>query len=296
MPEVRAHARAYAAGTCWGGSPGTRVSIDRFSRGRRSGLQLPADYCINNQHLFIQPGQSRPCRESLMNIDDVLMQRTDVWRGGSTSPSAGLASGYPALDQLLNGGWPQGALVEILSAQRGIGELQLLLPLLARITREPRWLALVTPPYLPYAPALVQAGVQLAHVLLIRPREHADSLWAVEQTLRSGHCGAVLAWLPRADGKQLRRLQLAAETGASTGFLFRNSSAAQASSPAAVRLQLRAVSAADAHLHIQVLKRRNGWPVGPLALQIGPLAKSQIERPDKARSPMNGCGRRGVFP
>jgi cell division inhibitor SulA len=203
-----------------------------------------------------------------MNLDD-LLQRADVWRGGTAPPPSGLASGYPALDALLSGGWPQGALVEILSAQRGIGELRLLLPTLVRVTQGQRWLAFVAPPYLPYAPALARAGVQLAHVLQIHPRSRADALWAVEQTLRSGTCGVVCAWLQQADGKSLRRLQLAAEAGDSLGFLFRDAAAAHAASPAAVRVQLSSAPEGSDHLIVNILKRRGGWPTGPVAVEIG---------------------------
>ena len=51
----------------------------------------------------------------------------------------------------------------------------------------------------------------------------ADVLWALEQSLKSGHVGAVLAWLPvnlRADA--LRRLQLAAQAHDGPVFLFRD--------------------------------------------------------------------------
>lgn len=203
-----------------------------------------------------------------MNLEEAL-QRAEIWRGGSVPPPSGLASGYPELDSLLNGGWPRGGLVEILSGQHGIGELRLLLPTLACISQEQRWLALVAPPYLPYAPALAQAGVQLRYLMQIHPRDRADVLWAVEQALRSGSCGAVLTWLSQLDGKQLRRLQLAAEAGNSTGFLFRGISALHTSSPAAVRLRLSAVTGhAGTRLNIYVLKRRGGWPTGPLTLAV----------------------------
>ena len=214
-----------------------------------------------------------------MNLDD-LMQRADVWRGGRASPLSGLASGYPALDAALNGGWPQGSLIEILIDRAGIGELRLLLPTLARLTHEERWVTFVAPPYIPYAPALKRGGVNLDHVLLVHPRERTDALWAVEQTLRSGTCGAVLAWLNDADSQSLRRLQLAAEAGNSLGILFRRANAAEHSSPAAVRLKLMPAHDAARRLSIEVLKRRGGWPTGPVALEVNhALARSLFPQP-----------------
>lgn len=200
-----------------------------------------------------------------MNLDD-LTQRADIWRGGDAPPPSGLASGYAALDALLNGGWPQGALVEVLSDYRGIGELRLLLPALAALTQEERWLVFIAPPYQPYAPALARAGVQLNRVLQIQPGNRADTFWALEQTLRSGSCGAVLAWLPQADARRLRRLQLAAEAGDSLGFLFRKPSVCREGLPAAVRLRL---APATGGLSVEVLKRRGGWPTGPIDLEVG---------------------------
>jgi len=213
-----------------------------------------------------------------MNLDDV-MQRADVWRGGSAPPASGIATGYLELDGLLNGGWPQGALTEILIDRAGIGELQLLLPTLAQLTQGQRWLAFVAPPYIPYAPALRRGGVNLDHVLIIRPRAQTDALWAIEQTLRAGTCGAVLAWLNDADHQSLRRLQLAAEAGRCSGFLFRRASVSAYNSPAAVRLQLEPARDAARRLNVQILKRRGGWPLGPIALEVNhALARPALPR------------------
>ena len=52
-------------------------------------------------------------------------------------------------------------------------------------------------------------------MLVIRPRAGLDMLWAMEQALRSGACGAVLGWTGAADDQALRRLKLAAEEGRS---------------------------------------------------------------------------------
>jgi hypothetical protein len=54
---------------------------------------------------------------------------------------------------------------------------------------------------------------------------------------------------------ELRRLQLAAETGQALGFLYRPSSALRNSSPAAVRLSLQAAAAG---LRIELIKARGG--------------------------------------
>jgi protein ImuA len=195
---------------------------------------------------------------------DTLLRRTDIWRGRSP-PSAGsadLPTGHPALDECLGGGWPRGALVELLTDLHGIGEVSLLLPSLAVLTAAGRHIALVAPPHIPYAPALDRAGVRLERLLVIGTRDDAETLWALEQALGSGACGAALAWPGRANTRALRRLQLAAERGCATGFLYRQARQAKQSSPAAVRLRL---SPTEAGLTVQVLKRRRGWG-GPVVV------------------------------
>jgi hypothetical protein len=136
----------------------------------------------------------------------------------------------------------------------GIGELRLLMPTSARITRTEH-VALISPPYTPFAPALAQHGVQLERLLVIRAQTPADILWAFEQTLRCKSFGAVLAWHPLLKDREIRRLQLAAEASRSIGFLYRPPAAALEFSPAAVRLKLHA---SENGLSIDILKCRGG--------------------------------------
>jgi cell division inhibitor SulA/protein ImuA len=223
-----------------------------------------------------------------MNLSD-LLQRADIWRGGAAPPVESLPSGFAALDALLpGGGLPRGALTEILIAHEGIGELSLLLPLLARAARDERWLVFVAPPYIPYAPALARAGVDLARVLVVHPRA-ADGLWAVEQALRAGTASVVLAWLAHAEPRALRRLQLAAEAGGSLGILFRATCRGEDNSPAALRLKLEPASPGGACVAVHILKRRGGWPAGPVTVELD----HAVARPQSARAPARGLHARG---
>lgn len=199
-----------------------------------------------------------------MNLRQVL-QRPDVWRGSHAPSAQTVSSGYPALDRLLSGGgWPRGALTEVLLPREGIGELRLLLPALARLSHGDRWIAFIAPPYIPFAPALAAAGVELSRLLLVHPRTRADYLWAVESSLRAGACAAVLAWPQDVAAGHLRRWQLAAEAGGTWGVLFQRRNIE--SSPAALRLRLACAGKRAVDLHI--LKRRGGWPTGPVRLEI----------------------------
>jgi cell division inhibitor SulA/protein ImuA len=170
-------------------------------------------------------------------------------------------TGFPGLDSLLPfGGWPCGAVTEILPAREGMGELGLVMPVLARSTGEGLWVVWVAPPYLPYAPALHAAGVVLSRTLLVRPSPECsvrEGLWAAEQALASGVCGAVLTWVQSCGDRELRRLQLAAERNASLAFLFRPAEEAVKPSPAALRLRL---TPAPGGMTVDVVKCRGGWP------------------------------------
>ena len=167
------------------------------------------------------------------------------------------ASGWTELDAVLpGGGWQAGTIVELMPAAIGIGELRLLLPALARITAAGRHVTLIAPPYVPFAPALSQHGVRLDRLLVIQAQQAEDILWAAEQSLRCRSFGAVLAW-PAATirDRDVRRLQLAAEAGGSTGFLYRCVDAAREASPAALRLKLQR---AERALQVDIVKCRGG--------------------------------------
>jgi cell division inhibitor SulA/protein ImuA len=190
-----------------------------------------------------------------------LLRHPALWRGtGADAPAPeSIPTGFRALDaRLPGGGWPRDTLVELLVPAAGVGEVRLLLPALRRLTApdtEPRWVAWLAPPHLPYAPALADAGLDPSRMLVVRPREGFDRLWAMEQALRSGACAAVLGWTDEARGTALRRLKLAAEEGATPAFLLRPLARRAEPSPAALRI---ALSARDAGLDVEILKGRGG--------------------------------------
>lgn len=223
-----------------------------------------------------------------MNLADVL-QRADVWRGDRLPPMPAVPTGFAALDALLpGGGWPLAALTEIDGATEGVGELQLLLPALAQLSRGDRWLALIAPPYIPYAPALTAAGVDLSRLLLVYPRTRIDQLWAVETSLRAGACAFVLSWNLSLDNAGWRRLQLAAEAGGAGAVLFQRPAAA---STAALRLRVTP-AANGAQLQVQVVRRRGGGPVGPLVFEVDDALALSAPAAVAARGlhPRRACG------
>ncbi|HEY2346908.1 MAG TPA: translesion DNA synthesis-associated protein ImuA [Xanthomonadaceae bacterium] len=190
-------------------------------------------------------------------LQDALRDGRIFTGGRAARTHDGLASGNALLDEALPwGGFPRGALTELLVAADGLGEFSLLLPALATLARRER-LVFVAPPYVPYAPALVRAGLPLARLAWIdAPPDRA--LWTAEQCLRAGCIGAALAWSTGGDERALRRLQVAAEDGGSFGFLFRPARHAANPSPAALRLLVEADARGCARL--RVLKCRGAQP------------------------------------
>lgn len=205
----------------------------------------------------------------MKNLDH-LLHYPNPWAAPVPSgPALGVPTGFSELDALLPvGGWPQAALTELLVPNEGIGALQLLLPALARLSEQRRWIAWVAPPYVPYAPALAAAGVDPARVLLVHPRAGGDGLATIEQCLRSGTCGAVLAWPMAGDGSAVRRLQAAAAEGNTWGILFRPERLANQPSTAALRLK---VARHPNGVEVSLLRPRGGWAAGPVTLSMDRL-------------------------
>jgi protein ImuA len=188
-----------------------------------------------------------------------LLAHPSVWRGRSRAAIPTLSTGFAALDAgLPGGGWPRHGLVEILTPQPGVGELYLLLPALAALSKlsPARWCTWVSPPQEPFAPALQAHGVALDRVLIVKT--HLP-LWAHEQALKSGAAAMALAWLPRASPRAVRRLQLAAEQGRALGVLYRSQRFASEASPAMLRLLLEPqVRGGRQGARVSLIKSRGG--------------------------------------
>ena len=201
-----------------------------------------------------------------MALEEVL-RHPRVWRGQSLAGAVpAVPTGFAALDsELPGGGWPAGGVTELYAPARGIGELGVLMPTLARLTTAGKRVVWLAPPHLPYAPALAAAGVDLPHLAVVQAAGRRDALWAAEQALRAGSCHALLAWLPAATYAELRRLVVAAEEGRAMVALFRRPEAAAESSPACLRI---ALDPAGAALHARILKRRGAPAAAPIVLQV----------------------------
>lgn len=200
-----------------------------------------------------------------------LLHHPLVWRGDQLARADdAVSSGFADLDrELPGGGWPQGALTELLHDAEGIGELRLLLPALKRLAQAGEWIALIAPPHLPYAPAFAASGIDPARVVVVTATEEKHRWWAAEQVLRANRAGALLFWPRAVNEHRLRRLQLAAQEGESAAFLFAGTARVAQPSPSPLRIRL---SLTGMRLRIDVFKRRGAVMTRPLLLEVAAAA------------------------
>ena len=248
-----------------------------------------------------RPTAARACTAAPEDLHPALWLAHQLGRpSGVAGGDAALSTGHPDLDaQIPGGGWPARGLTELLLPHPGVGELRLLAPGLAELQRQQRSLMWIDPPAAPCAWALQAMGIDVRQLVLVKPRprvqalarsapqrpgqrvgqrtgpgpgpgQDSDMLWALEQALKSGHLGAVLAWLPaRLPADALRRLQLAAQAHDGPVFLFRDVDQARHPSPAPLRLRL--CSAGPDLLRVDLLKRRGPSCAEPVLLALAPV-------------------------
>lgn len=203
---------------------------------------------------------------------------SQVWRAGELGSASlhTVDTGYAALNQVLpSGGWPQGALIELLQPQAGLHEWGLLAPALAAIQQAGpgQMVVLVGAPCLPFGPALGARQLDMQRLLCVQANDGPALLWATREALQCADVASVLAWLPDARSAHLRRLQIAAHAHNKLLFVFRPLRAQQESSPAPLRLLLEgAVNEAGeaGNLLVHLLKRRGPPLAAPLLLTTRP--------------------------
>ena len=125
------------------------------------------------------------------------MNHGQLWRSKGTQRKHQLSTGFSALDACLPyGGWPSDAISEVISPQPGLGDMALVLPVLARLTQQEGVVACIAPPWLLHSPFLAAQGVNLARLLCIPEpegtrdkRQWQKRHWAAEQIVKSGRGG-----------------------------------------------------------------------------------------------------------
>ncbi|PRC93847.1 translesion DNA synthesis-associated protein ImuA [Solimicrobium silvestre] len=207
-----------------------------------------------------------------------------VWRANelAVSRTATYSTGFDEFDnELPSRGWPRSALIELLLQQPGIGEMQLLKPVLTQLSKTQK-IVLIQPPHLPQAMACKSWGIHINNLLWIKTSSATDGLWAAEQILKNGCCGAVILWQGNVRTESLRRLHLAAQSTDTWLWLMRPLAVSMDASPASLRITLRPAAGG---VSLNIVKRR-----GPSAKQnlFIPLADMPVARhySDKENAPV----------
>ncbi len=148
-------------------------------------------------------------------------------------------SGLDLLDELAPGGaFRFGAVHELLWDRRAGAAPASVALLLARAAGNGA-IAWSDPQREIYPPALAQWGIDLRRVILLRPKDSTEELWAVAECLRCGGLSATVAMIAHLNRVQARRLQLAAESGGGVGIFLRPNIAGEKDYAAATRWLVR---------------------------------------------------------
>ena len=168
------------------------------------------------------------------------LHNLNAWeRTATPATSLVMPTGVDGLDELLPcGGWPRNGLVEIIVPDDYVDFMSLLMPALARFSRQGRWLAMVTPPSQARASLFTDSRVDSLKVLQVNPHPGRSALWTAESMLQSGDCSVVLAW-PNCNTELMdKRLQNAATSGKALAILVRYEGMSTPGSVVDVRLKL----------------------------------------------------------
>lgn len=212
--------------------------------------------------------------------------RFGVRRASRQGRFATASTGWQTLDRRLpGGGYPLGAVTELLTAAIGIGELTLLAACLeARLASHiHHQIAFVSPPYRLNAPALALGSMDRGRLPVVHCHDDSERVWCVEQMARSRAFTAFVIWGDSLDTTALRRLQLAAEQAVCPVFVYRSLERATQRSPAALRL---AITCRNGHQQLQVIKCR-----GPAGAQLSGLEAARDVPWQMPAAAMNGFDR-----
>jgi|SRR5262245_11306493 len=167
------------------------------------------------------------------------------------TPLARLATGIPALDDVLEGGLPRGRMTELAGA-RSAGRTGLACRIAASATSAGETIAWVDPEDALDPEAAAAAGVTLGRTLWVRPRDVADAFRAAEILLGAGGFGLVV--LDLAGG---------AAWAARTTSWTRLARAAERTSSTLLVLDTARQAGAFAALGLELVGRRARWSGGP---------------------------------
>lgn len=188
-------------------------------------------------------------------------------RGGAGEPLARIASGLPALDALLGGGWPRGRMSELCGASSS-GRTAVALHTVATTTIRGGLVAWVDCADALSPLSLARAGAVLARVLWVRPPNLPAGLRCAELLAQSS--GFVALVLDLGDAPPRTRASLAP--------WVRLQRAAERGQTALLLLSPHAVAGSLAALRLRLQRRALRWQRGAWPLFLGWESVALLER------------------
>lgn len=266
--------------------------IQTFARGGYTGNR----HLIITEHKYTIPHMTLNARNSSV-VQQLRTRLRQMERAGTRPDGAGAlcSTGMAALDALLPAGiFRAGMLVEWIVIGEGAGAARLALPMACQSLQNGGVLVVIDERREFYSPAAVRLGLDLDRTIVVRPRNHQETIWALEQALRCPGVAATLSWIGQLPDRLFRRLQLAAEHGARLGLLMRPAEAIKTSTWADLRWLVQPVQGGEEastiqaglvqpvlndvrsrlsissgrRLRVEVLHCREGTPGGAVHLEI----------------------------
>jgi protein ImuA len=197
-------------------------------------------------------------------------QISAIEASGNCRPGRPISLGAALDDLLPERQLPAGSVVELLSEGEGDGSWTLALLMARQACGPAKAMIVVDGSRSFYPPAAVRLGIDLARLVVIRPRNRAEALLAANQSLRCAGVGALVGWYEPLRTLDVRRLQLAAEAGGNAGFLLRPIAALAAPSFATLRLRVTPVPTTEParRLKVEVVRCRGGQDGHSVLLEI----------------------------
>ena len=204
-----------------------------------------------------------------------LIEKQLVWKAteGTKKKEKKIPSGFLNLDEAI-GGWPSSNVIELIHKEEGIGEISILTPLMARLSKTTNsWIVLVNPPYIPYAPSITARDINLSKILVIQSNHHCEMLWAMEQALSAQDCSIVIGWPKQINERTIRKFKAAARQGETIGFYIIDPKQSLVNSSVSHKILVEKKSL---DIQISILKNHTNKQIKPFLIKDA-LAMSQIK-------------------
>ena len=113
-----------------------------------------------------------------------------------------------------------GKITQIIVTDQDEYNFQLLMPLLAQLSRDDRWFAWIAPPLKLPKEWLLEAGIDINKIMMLQPKGQHDTLALARKALNSGTCHAVISWPGAVSDSELAELEQAAQSGSSHAIVI----------------------------------------------------------------------------